>query len=107
MTVAMITPDEALQLVLQHAERLPSRCVPVTDACGLLMAELVTADRDYPPFHRAMMDGYAVRTSDAGHNVDVMGEIPAGQSVNVELVRGQCFEIMTGAPCPPGAGGWR
>lgn len=103
MTVAMITPDEALQLVLQHAERLPSRCVPVTDACGLLMAELVTADRDYPPFHRAMMDGYAVRASDAGHNVDVMGEIPAGQSVNVELVRGQCFEIMTGAPCPPGA----
>jgi len=98
----MITPDKALQLVLQHARRGPSRTIPVTDACGLQLAEPVTADRDYPPFPRAMMDGFAVHSEDAGGDVAVLGEIPAGRFVDEAFSTGQCFEIMTGAPCPPG-----
>jgi molybdopterin molybdotransferase len=48
------------------------------------------------------MDGYAVRTADAGRTVRVVGEVAAGQDVKTEVVAGQCLEIMTGAPCPPG-----
>lgn len=98
----MIGPDEALRLVLQTAPRSPSRKVPLAEACGLQLAEPIAADRDYPPFHRAMMDGYAVRTADAGRTVDVVGEVAAGSAVEVRVVPGQCLEIMTGAPCPPG-----
>jgi molybdenum cofactor synthesis domain-containing protein len=71
-------------------------------ACGLVLAEDVVADRDYPPFARSMMDGFAVRLADAGKAVPVAGEIPAGASWHAALVDGRCLAILTGAPCPPG-----
>jgi molybdopterin molybdotransferase len=74
----------------------------VTDALGLTLAEDVVADRGYPPFPRAMMDGYAVRLADAGSTVPVVGEVAAGQSRDEPLRDGTAVSIMTGAPCPPG-----
>lgn len=99
----MIGPDAALALVLREAQTLPARRTPLAEACGLQLAESVVADRDYPPFSRAMMDGYAVRMADAGQTLQVAGEIAAGQAIAASCPPGQCFEIMTGAPCPPGA----
>jgi molybdenum cofactor synthesis domain-containing protein len=98
----MIHPDEALQLVLQTADKLPPKAVPLVEAHGLKLAEPIPADCDYPPFPRAMMDGYAVRVADAGRRVPVVGEVAAGQSATTPVADGQCLEIMTGAPCPPG-----
>lgn len=66
------------------------------------LAEPIVADRDYPPFPRAMMDGYAVAVADAGRSVDVLGEVAAGQEPPGSVAPGHCYEIMTGAPCPPG-----
>jgi len=98
----MIGPDEALALVLREAHTLPAQCVPLAEACGLQLADPVVADRDYPPFSRAMMDGYVVRMADAGQTLRVVGEIAAGQAIAGPWPPGQCFEIMTGAPCPAG-----
>lgn len=98
----MIGPDEALALVLREAHRLPIQYVPLAEACGLQLAATVVADRDYPPFSRAMMDGYAVRVADAGQTLKVVGEIAAGQMVTGPCPPRQCFEVMTGAPCPAG-----
>lgn len=98
----MIGPDDALALVLREAHTLPSQCVPLAEACGLQLAEPIVADRDYPPFPRAMMDGYTVRIADAGQTIQVVGEIAAGHVIANTCVPGRCFEIMTGAPCPAG-----
>lgn len=98
----MIGPDEALTLVLHQARSLPPRSVPLTEACGLSLAEPIPSDRDYPPFDRAMMDGYAVRVAHAGRAVRVVGQLPAGQAPSAAVTGGECFEIMTGAPCPAG-----
>ncbi|MHB0955167.1 MAG: molybdopterin molybdotransferase MoeA [Pirellulaceae bacterium] len=102
--LAMITPDQALRMVLKVAEPLTPRSVAVSMATGLRVAEDVYADRDYPPFDRAMMDGYAVRpTGDAPlATVRIVGRIAAGQAGSTRLEPGQCVEIMTGAECPPG-----
>jgi molybdopterin molybdotransferase len=70
---------------------------------GLILAEPVRADRDYPPFRRAMMDGYAVVVADAGRTIDVVGEVAAGQAPALTVAPGACASIMTGAPCPEGA----
>jgi molybdopterin molybdotransferase len=99
----MIGPDEALQLVLASARPGPPSHVPLDEACGLRLAEAVRADRDYPPFARAMMDGYAVRCEDAGCEVQAVGQVAAGQEASVHVRVGHCVEIMTGAVCPPGA----
>jgi molybdopterin molybdotransferase len=98
----MIDPQQALALVLQVAARRPPRRVPLAAAAGLMLAQSVRADRDYPPFPRATMDGFAVCTADAGRTVKVVGEVAAGQDVKIEVAPGHCLEIMTGAPCPPG-----
>jgi molybdenum cofactor synthesis domain-containing protein len=97
----MIGPDEALQLVVNAASVRPTRQIPLEEAWGRCLAEEVVADRAYPPFARAMMDGFAVRVEDAGRSVEVVGQLPAGCTCDRELRPGQCLEIMTGAPCPP------
>jgi molybdopterin molybdotransferase len=76
--------------------------MPLCEAAGLLLAENIVADWDFPPFPRAMMDGFAVRLADAGKSVPVAGELPAGFQWTRSWPDGTCIEIMTGAACPPG-----
>ncbi len=97
-----IPPQQALELVLGNTVRRPSSEVPIELAPGLILAQNVRADRDFPPFPRAMMDGYAVRLADAGKSVEVAGEVAAGQAPAVDVSDGRCVSIMTGAACPRG-----
>ena len=99
----MITPDRALRLVGEHARPRRARRVELAAACGLQLAETICTETDSPAFDRAMMDGYAVQTCDAGRTVRVVGEVPAGVSSDAIVTRGTCVEIMTGAVCPQGA----
>ncbi len=100
----LVPPDEALQIVVQ-ATLKPTACsVPLLQATGRRLAEDVRADRDYPPFDRAMMDGYAVSGTDIGSDkpLRVAGQLAAGQTPTEPVVAGHCIEIMTGAACPKG-----
>lgn len=97
-----VGPDRALELVLAAAGRLGDRSLPSSAAIGYVLAEDVVSDRDYPPFDRAMMDGYAVMTRDAGRRVPVVGEVAAGGRAAAPLVAGTAVAVMTGAPCPAG-----
>ena len=99
---SLISPGEALSLVIAAAETLDPQTVAVPDACGLVLAEPIAADRDFPPFPRSMMDGFAVRLADAGRTMPVAGLLAAGAVWEGELPVGRCLEILTGAPCPPG-----
>lgn len=98
----MIDPDRALDLVLEHAPTGRVSTVPLSDAHFLILAETVHADRDYPPFTRSMMDGFATRTVDAAGSARLIGEVRAGQTPSATVEPGTCVSIMTGAPCPPG-----
>ena len=99
----MIAPTEAYRIVLDAASRLPTVCVPLLEALGKPLAETVHADRNYPPFRRAMMDGYAVSLAAAGQTIDVIGRRAAGPTTSSHTVTTHgCVEIMTGAACPLG-----
>jgi molybdopterin molybdotransferase len=98
----LIVPKEALARVLDSATPLTSVFVPAKESLGRILAKDIDSDRDYPPFNRAMMDGYAVRVADAGKTVRVDGEIAAGQTPDVSVRDGVAVGIMTGAPCPNG-----
>ena len=99
----MIEPSEALELVLAHTPRGRIESVPIAQALGLTAAQEVKADRDYPPFDRAMMDGFAVRLADAGMEVDVTGEVTAGKVWVGQLQDAHCAAITTGSACPTGS----
>lgn len=93
----MISVEEAVSLIKTH---LP------TWGTHRLSREEIRADRDYPPFHRVMMDGIAV--SFAGYargerKFQVLGVLPAGEPAAVLNDTDVCFEVMTGAPLPLGA----
>jgi molybdopterin molybdotransferase len=103
--------EDARHLVDEHASHLrPSgkELVELLDSVGLVLAEPVAADRNFPPFPRATRDGFAVRASDLAQvpvTLKVVGEIRAGASpaAAITVQPGQAASIMTGAPAPPGA----
>ncbi|HYF00354.1 MAG TPA: gephyrin-like molybdotransferase Glp, partial [Planctomycetota bacterium] len=69
---------------------------------GAVLAADVVSDLDLPPFDRAMMDGYAVRSSDPSP-LRVVEERGAGHAGGGTVEVGTCIKIMTGAPVPSGA----
>lgn len=106
----MLTFEQALSIVkekLGEAKRTPAtEVMPLEQVRGRILAEDICADRDYPPFHRATRDGYALRVSDLGSLPTILervGEVRAGEHYAGELRPSQCIEIMTGAPLPDGA----
>src|ERR1700722_7894729 len=71
-----------------------------------VLAENISADRNYPPFNRSIRDGFAVRCADTaqpGAKLHPIGESGAGVAFNGVLGEGQCVRIFTGAPVPKGA----
>jgi molybdopterin molybdotransferase len=101
--------DEALEVVLRQAAGAGGLSAEVEAllACGnRVLAEVVVADRDQPPFDRSTRDGFAVRASEAvaGAGLTVVGQVRAGERwTGGALGRGAAIEIMTGAPVPDGA----
>jgi molybdenum cofactor synthesis domain-containing protein len=102
----MITVAEAIRIVKEQAQELPSEEIELKDALGRVLAEDVIADTDLPPFDRAQMDGYALRAADTAPvpaRLRVVGEAAAGRGWHETLQPGEAIRIMTGAPVPSGA----
>ncbi len=100
----MITVDAALGHLFALVTPLPTQTVPLRHACGRVLAEPVSADRDQPPFAASAMDGYALRGAEirTGARWKVVGESAAGHGFSGTVAQGQAVRIFTGAPLPAG-----
>ena len=103
---ALISVRQALDLL--DAEAVTPRVLrlPLSKCRGYRLARDVVADRDYPPFDKALMDGYAVRAADVAKtpvDLPVVGVVPAGQKPERGIEAGEAMAVMTGAPLPAGA----
>ena len=104
----MISVEEANAAIAERTRPLPPRIVALDDliVSWTLLAEDVVADIDLPPFRKALMDGYAVRSRDIAQGTSrlrVVERIVAGQVPKLAVGPGEASEIMTGAPLPDGA----
>src|SRR5258708_33006965 len=105
----MLTYEQARRTVIEQVEKArgprAAANISIWDALGLVLAEEVKTDRDYPPFHRSTRDGYAVRAAEAtpGATLRCVAEIKAGDTVTQPLASGTCVQIMTGAAVPSSA----
>jgi molybdenum cofactor synthesis domain-containing protein len=102
----MITVDDAIRIVLDRVSPLGSETVDLESASGRILAEDIHSDIDLPPYDRARMDGYALRTEDAAETparLRLIGEIAAGSQFEGRVESGQAVKIFTGAPVPAGA----
>jgi molybdopterin molybdotransferase len=77
--------------------------IPLAEAAGRVLARDAAADRDSPAVARSVRDGFAVRAIDLPGQLEIIGEVRAGERFAGELGAGQAVEIMTGAPIPSGA----
>ena len=99
-----LTLEQAERLLFSRAPKPLVETIPLAQAEGRILAKPAAADSDQPPFHRAMMDGYAVRSRDgADRTLEPVDDIPAGKRSRRTVGSGQCARIMTGAPLPAGA----
>jgi molybdopterin molybdotransferase len=102
----MLSVQEALLSVLDEVQPLPPLRSGLGDALGLVLAEEIVSDIDSPPFDKALMDGFAVRSSDVqegASSLRVIEQVNAGQVPSKRLAGGEAIQIMTGAPMPQGA----
>ena len=99
----MMTVDEALQAIRQHVAPGPVATVPIEAALGCALVEPVLSDVAVPPFDKSMMDGFAIRSVDAGQRLPVVGIAKAGGRMLLPVQAGQAVRIMTGAAVPDGA----
>lgn len=101
----MVSVEEALRIIMAHKMDLPVEEVPLTEAVGRVLAEPVTADRDFPPFDRVMMDGIAVvhnQLTGNGQEFLIEETQAAGQPQKSLKDIANAIEVMTGAILPEG-----
>jgi len=102
----MISVTKALQIISAQVQHFSVEEVDLLQSTGCTLAQPVTADRDFPPFDRATMDGIAIGSRAFGQDVRqfrITDMQPAGHPQKQLTNRGNCIEIMTGAMLPIGA----
>jgi molybdopterin molybdotransferase len=99
----MISFEEAQNIVLSKKTKLTPTQIPILESIGNFYSEDIVADRNYPPFNRAAVDGIAFYwdgTSPIKENYILAGTVFAGEMWQTEIQECECLRIMTGAPVP-------
>ena len=106
----MLSVDEARQRMLDTIPILPSEKREILECTGYVLAEVLPAKENIPPFDNSAMDGYAVRAADVEGAtqenpavLSVVETIAAGYAPTKQVAAGQAARIMTGAMMPQGA----
>ena len=102
-TYPLLDPVLAHRMVLDRVPVMAAESVFVGDAAGrVLAADLVAVDH-LPAWPSSAVDGYAVRSSDGGGRLRVIGESAAGHPFAGRLEPGTAARILTGGVLPAGA----
>ncbi|KQR94815.1 molybdopterin biosynthesis protein MoeA [Chryseobacterium sp. Leaf180] len=95
----MITVEEADRYIFDNLQDFGTEETCIQNALGRVLAEDILADRDLPPFDRALVDGVAIDFKNYSQNkifyvkdIQAAGQNPFHVSDDIE-----CVEIMTGA----------
>jgi molybdopterin molybdotransferase len=98
----MINVKAAISLILGEARDFGPEEIFIENSYGRVLYEDIRADRDYPPFNRSAMDGFALRYADLAvcREFTIIEEVHAGSVAEKKISAGTCIKIMTGAPVP-------
>ena len=109
----VVSADEARARFARHIDLSPPppAVVSLSESLGRVLAHDVTAPIDVPPFDRANVDGFALRSTDTAGASDIAprrfplnGEvIVCGHAPALEVSPGSATTIATGGMVPRGA----
>ncbi|GAB6888809.1 molybdopterin molybdotransferase MoeA [Desulfothermus okinawensis JCM 13304] len=110
MFFKVVTVSEFYNLFQNFTPILDTSVCDAENSLHRVVSEDIVADEDFPPFHRACMDGFAVVSDDtygASESnpvyLKVVGEVEIDRIPEFSINRGECAKIVTGAPMPDGA----
>ena len=105
--------DEAIEIIqnlFNEYLKPQSEEIPVTEAYGRILFEDVYSRMDFPPFDKALKDGFAIIAEDSfgaseesPNTLDVIDFLEAGSTTDKKVEKGKCIEISTGAAMPEGS----
>lgn len=105
----VVTPAEARE-AFSKISAVGTEEVPVEECAARVLGETLHVPEDQPSFHRAHMDGYAVRARDtfgASSSIPaylkLAGAVEMGKAPEVGLRRGCAMRIATGGMLPEGS----
>jgi len=101
----MITVEKADQIIRKAVPSFKSQIISLKEARQRILFEDIKADRDYPPFDKALMDGIALRFNmfqKGCKKFVIEGIQAAGEEQKKSRIQNGCLEIMTGAVLPKG-----
>jgi molybdopterin molybdotransferase len=103
----VLTPQDALRLLLA-VDPVGTERVASVSARGRVLAEDLHSAVDLPHFHRAAMDGYAVKAKDtfgASQSLPAylkfVGVVEMGKEATQTISTGEAMRISTGGMMPP------
>lgn len=99
---SLLTISQAQDILVSHAELLPTEDVALDQLLYRILRENITATVDQPAFDKSALDGYALAASSDNRRWKIIQEIPAGGTAEVTLAVGECARVLTGAPVPGG-----
>src|SRR5882672_4065317 len=102
-TYPLVEVDAAAALVLDHIPVLGGERVALAHSIGRVLAEDLVAPASLPLFPSSAVDGYALRSGDAGKPLRVLGESAAGRPFTGTIAPGTAARILTGGVLPDGA----
>ncbi len=105
--------DEAIDIIqnLFNENLKPqSEEIDVTESYGRILFDDVYSRMDFPPFDKALKDGFAILAEDSfgaseesPNTLEVIDFLEAGSTTVKKVEKGKCIEISTGAAMPEGA----
>ena len=105
--------DEAIDIIQNLFDenlKAESEEISVSEAYGRILYEDVYSRMDFPPFDKALKDGFAILSSDSfgaseesPNTLEVIDFLEAGSTTDKKVEQGKCIEISTGAAMPEGA----
>lgn len=105
--------DEAIEIIRELFDKNlkpESEEIPVSEAYGRILYGDVYSRMDFPPFDKALKDGFAIVCEDSfgaseesPKTLEVIDFLEAGSTTDKKVEKGKCIEISTGAAMPEGS----
>lgn len=102
--------QEIIKKLFEETYCSQSEEISVEDAYGRILFNDVYSRMDFPPFNKALKDGFAVMAEDSfgaseesPNTLEVIDFLEAGATTEKTVEKGKCVEISTGAAMPTGS----
>jgi molybdopterin molybdotransferase len=96
----MISVLEAKKRILKNIYRTALIDMPINKALNYYLAETIVSPVSIPLFNQSAMDGYVFRFEDSRNQLEIVNEIPAGDTRKIEIKSGEAARIFTGSKIP-------